>query len=302
MNYRHHFHAGNIADLFKHAIWLRLLQRMQQKPAGLLILDSHSGTGIYELRDKAGQPSTESQAGFYRLLARYEAQPESQQLQSLQPLISLWRSEHLPQTPPFDWHLYAGSAWIAAKCKRPQDRLVAAELQAEEAESLRQNLRRLAKQLAIKNISVLAENGYGVLKSQLPPPERRSLVLIDPPYEAADEFERLSDHLKLAYQRFPSGCLVLWYPLVDRPGRGRAAIERLIGDVKNFITSDLLAVEFSPEGQDQSDHLNGSGMLIVNPPWQIESELLALAKALAYGLDKPAARIISRPYSYESVL
>lgn len=255
MNYRHAFHAGNFADCMKHALLLWLLQALQRKESGFLVLDTHAGTGRYDLRGAEAERTGEWREGIGRLLAAGPGLPA--------PLADYVRLvERLG--------LYPGSPALAAAVLRPQDRLIACELHPEDQALLRRNFRGQGQ------VAVHLRDGYEAMRAFLPPPERRGLVLIDPPFEQTDEFDRLVAALREAYARFRGGVLAAWYPIKHRaPVR---AFHTAIAEagIRNVVAAELLLRE-----PVTADRLNGSGLLIVNPPWKFEEEAGPLLTALA---------------------
>ena len=285
MNYRHAFHAGSVHDLFKHLVWLHLIRRLQQKPTPFLLVDSHAGAGLYDLDGVEAQKTAEAATGIKPLL-RLPTVPRE-----LQPLLALVRAHNLAG----ECRYYPGSTLMAAQVKRESDRLVACELQPEEAEKLRTTVKELTRSHHLRHITVLGEDGLAALKSFLPPPEKRALILLDPPYERPDEYPQLAVSLALAYHRFPSGCFALWYPLKDSPATSRSAFRRFCGELQNQGLRRIIHAEFSPAATDAVERLNGSGMMIINPPWQVEAEIHGLCRSLAAALGLPAARFAVRP-------
>lgn len=257
MNYRHAFHAGNFADCFKHAVLVRLFAAMQRKPAGVFVLDTHAGIGRYDLAGDEATRTGEWRAGIARLLEH--PSPD------LADYLALARAEA---------GSYPGSPALLRAMLRPQDSLAACELHPEDHAILRRSFARDVQ------VAVHCRDGWETLGALLPPRrEKRALVLIDPPYEAPDEFARLAAGLRAGWSRFPSGVFVAWYPIKHRaPLRPfRAAIEG--GGVRDVIAAEL----FLREPLDPA-RLNGCGLLIVNPPYGFESDIEATLAALLLGL------------------
>jgi 23S rRNA (adenine2030-N6)-methyltransferase len=266
MNYRHLYHAGSFADVHKHAILTLLLGRLGEKPAPYFVLDSHAGIGRYDLASLAAQKTGEFRHGIGRLLAAERA-PDS-----AKPYLDAVR--RLNGGEGLRW--YPGSPKLAAMLTRPQDRLVLMELQTEDAGTLKHEF------ASDNRIAVHHEDGYLGLKAFLPPKERRGLVLIDPPFEATDEFGRLVEGFATAHRRWPTGIYLLWYPIKDLPPIRRFHAALQATGIRKIMLSELLI-----RTPANSETLNGSGLLLVNPPWQIETAfppLLAwLAERLAQG-------------------
>lgn len=267
MNYRHAYHAGGIADLLKHAILMLLIERLKVKEKPWFLLDTHAGIGLYDLAGEEALKTGEAQPGIGRLA---EAQSPGRVLSSYLDVVRRFNPEPAIR-------FYPGSPAIAASLKRPEDRLVLCELHPDDYQTLRTALPRTP------NLSFHHCDGYAALKAFLPPPERRGLVLIDPPYEDREEFRHLIEGMTLAWKRWPTGQYALWYPIKDR-----AQIDRFHAELGVF--GKVLAVEFLPEAVDEPEKLNGSGLILINPPWQIELDIAALLNGLKLALDCPAAR------------
>lgn len=256
MNYRHQFHAGNFADVFKHALLLDIFRHLQRKERGILYLDTHAGRGLYDLtrasRGDTLERKPEHPEGWGRVsaalglegaLADYVAEVRGHQADRGGSLI------------------YPGSPLLIKRCAREQDRLHLCERHPEEARSLKRLLGRA------RRVSVHETDGYGSVAAALPPPEKRALVLIDPPYEATNEFEAVEASLAEALRRLPAACCVVWYPLSRRAGAGEF-LQRL-GDAKLAPT---LVAELSICGPEVGPAMWGSGLAILNPPFGIDRE------------------------------
>lgn len=252
MNYRHAFHAGNFADVHKHVILLALLQRMAAKPAPYLYIDTHAGRGLYSLSGGEAQRTGEWMHGIERV----------RQLRPSHPVIR----QYLQITAPFlEESKYPGSPLIALHLLREDDRAVLVEQQDPEAQVLRASLTRT------RYVSVQAGDGYAALKAHLPPKEKRCLVLIDPPFEDAREFELLQSAVTTAMARWPQAVIAVWYPI-----KAGLSIARWFNALQTAGLRKLLACELAVRDRTIATGLNGSGVLIANPPWQIEEELKAL--------------------------
>lgn len=249
MNYRHAFHAGNFADVHKHVILTALLERLTEKSAPLLYLDTHAGRGLYDFKSIEAARGREWQMGVSRV---GEAPLQHPLLRRYRELIAPWLAAAQ----------YPGSPLIALQLLRPDDRVVLVEKQSEEARLLRSHLTRT------RYVSVLNEDGYVALKAQLPPKEKRALVLIDPPYEEAQEFAQLERAMTLALSRWPQTVLAVWYPI-----KAGAATERWFRALEAAGLRKLLKCELAIRPRDSAIGLNGSGVLVANPPYQVESAL-----------------------------
>ena len=259
MKYRHSFHAGNFADVHKHIALLALLRALKRKDKGFLYLDTHAGRASYDL---SGVPA-EAAAGVGRFL---EAQHEAPELREYAALIAELRVRAARR------HLYPGSPLIAAAELRAQDRAVFIELQGAEVQALEQSLSSLADtRRAELPVRVERGDGFQRLKAFLPPPERRGLTFIDPPYEEGhQDFREVTAALVEATRRFPTGVLVAWYPIKDERTLGPWQMECLRAlRAALALPPAVLASELWLYPRDSRVALNGSGLLIVNPPWLI---------------------------------
>jgi 23S rRNA (adenine2030-N6)-methyltransferase len=271
MNYRHAFHAGNFADVHKHSILVRVLLHLRLKPAGFRMIDTHAGSGRYDLGGPEAARSGEWHQGIERLwrASQSRAVPEL-----LQPYLDTVAALN----PGGELRHYPGSPLIAKSLLRAQDRLIACELEPGSATALAAALRgdRRAKALTI--------DGWMAATAYVPPPERRGLVLIDPPFEAADDFTQLSNVLAAAHRKWPSGIYLLWYPIKDRQAPDALA-RRLRGlPVPSALRSELTLGPARAEGG-----LVGSGLVVVNPPFGLQQDLGALMRALCRLLSPEAA-------------
>jgi len=276
MNYRHAFHAGNYGDVFKHTLLVQLLRALQRKEKGILYLDTHAGRGAYDLRAKTGPAgrAPEWPAGIGRLWNAAGLPPP------LADYVALVRAfnETAGGTgagPRF----YPGSPWLAALVRRPQDRLQFWERQPGEAKSLR---RRFA---GMRRLTVESGDGYAALKSALPPPERRALVLIDPPFEAADEFDAILAALRHGLERFAGGVYAIWYPVTER-----TRVARFFAGLHALHPPPALTAELAVTAAPQV-RMKACGLLVLNPPWRFADEVRSVLPALAasLGLDSGAA-------------
>lgn len=267
MNYRHAFHAGSFADVFKHMILVRLLKALARKDKGFAYIETHAGAGRYDLHASAACRAGEYRDGIGRLWSEPVQHGTEEYLAAVH---ALNRSEELR------W--YPGSPRIARSLLRPQDRLRLAERAPDECARLR------AEFAGDPQTSVHCANGYAALKAWLPPPERRGLVLIDPPYERDDEWDLLRDALVFAAARWPQGVYAAWYPL--KPGAPPARFKSALaaGGLR-----ELLIAELTVWPADTPFRLNGCGMLILNPPWRLDAELRRLLDPLASRLRQGPA-------------
>jgi len=279
MKYRHSFHAGNFADVHKHIALLALLRALKKKDKGFLFLETHAGRGSYDLSGG----SAEAAGGVGRFL---QAQHAAAELCEYAALIEEFRAAMGPQ-------LYPGSPLIAARELRAQDRAVLIELQGAEAHALEEALAALAalaaRQGRKRNERVERGDGFARLRAFLPPPERRGLTFLDPPYEETrQDFTQLTAAVADAARRFPTGVLVLWYPIKEertiRPWHAECL--RALHEA-TALQLPVLASELWLYPRDSRVALNGSGLLIVNPPWltleRMQAWLPELQASLAVG-------------------
>jgi 23S rRNA (adenine2030-N6)-methyltransferase len=263
MNYRHAFHAGGFVDVVKHLILMRLVEYLKLKPAAFRVIDTHAGIGRYDLTSEEAQRSPEWREGIARLLER-ELPADAAAL--ARPYLDVVRGEN----PDGALKAYPGSPLLVRKLLRSQDRLFAMELHPEDAKALS------ALFAGDVQTRVIALDGWLALGSQLPPKEKRGLVLIDPPFEEEDEFERLVAGLAKAHKRFPQGVYALWYPLKDQKER-----DGFIGALKETGIPKMQRAELMVRTPAHPPRLFGTGMIIVNPPFTLEGELKTLLPALA---------------------
>jgi 23S rRNA (adenine2030-N6)-methyltransferase len=265
MNYRHAFHAGNFADVVKHAVLARIVVHLKEKPAAFRVIDTHAGAGLYDLAGPEASRTAEWREGIGRLVA-----------QDLAPAARLLLAPYLEAVAAFNgggglFKLYPGSPALMLHWLRPHDRLIACEREPNAARALAALLRR------DKRAKALAIDGYTALNAYVPPKERRGLVLIDPPFEQADEFVSLAQGLAGAQRKWPTGIYALWYPIKDtRESEGFARRLARLGIPRMLRAEFLLPA--------RGERLRGSGLILVNPPWTLEAELAVLLPALAAAL------------------
>ncbi len=260
MNYRHAYHAGNAADVLKHAVLCRVLQSLRLKPKPFHVLDSHAGRGRYDLAGAEADKTGEWRRGIGALFDRVPA-PDS-----LAPYLDAVRAANPDGRP----RVYPGSPALAAAALRDGDRLTLVEAHPEEHGIVKALFR------GDRRVAVHARDGYEALKGLLPPAERRGLVLIDPPYERTDERVALVRGLEVGRARFPAGCFLLWYPV-----KADAERDRLLGDLASLGLTETLILEHRFEKTMVPDGaLAGSGMAVVNPPYSAIAGLEALARDL----------------------
>jgi 23S rRNA (adenine2030-N6)-methyltransferase len=264
MNYRHAFHAGNFADLAKHAALALLVQRLAEKPKGFCVLDTHAGLGEYDLLADAAARTGEWRHGIGRIFARSDAPA------ALMPYLGAVRE--LNPNGILRW--YPGSPRLAKSLLRGQDRLIACELHDQDAATLRRTF------AAERQIEIRHEDGYQALASLWPPRERRGLALIDPPFERTDEFSVLEQAMRHAHRRFATGMLAAWYPI-----KGRAPVDAFLQSMGDGRIRRVAVAEFMRSPPDDPKRLNGCGLLLVNAPWQFEEKLREAWSWCADALD-----------------
>lgn len=273
MQYRHAFHAGNFADVHKHVGLLALLAALSRKDKPFLYLDTHAGSGLYDLHGEEARRGNEAALGVERLL---QSQGDASHPALVAYLDSLRRLRSVLGN-----HQYPGSPLLAAAALRPVDRGLCIEAQPQEARRLQRAIDSLGE-LCPAPVRAQAGDGYERLVALLPPPERRALVLIDPPYEAADEFMRLATVLPEALRRFATGVYCVWFP-VKRERDTALWLARL----GRAIEQPTLALQLWLKPRDQAAGLNGSGLVIVNPPFQFAEQAAQWQEQLRQALGAP---------------
>jgi 23S rRNA (adenine2030-N6)-methyltransferase len=253
LSYRHAFHAGNFADVLKHSVLTLILEYMIRKDKGFYYIDSHSGAGMYQLSDEYAQKTGEYKDGIAKLIENNDL-PEA-----LQPYINLVKNLNQKTT---ELTLYPGSPGIARQFTRRQDSVHLFELHPADIEHLKAYSQRWNKS------HVKQSDGYQGVLGLVPPPNRRGLVLIDPPYELKEDYLKAVRTLVSAYKKFATGTYILWYPVVKR---------ELVEQMQNaFIKSNvrnLMQVEYCQHTDTEEYGMTGTGLFIVNPPWQLASQL-----------------------------
>ena len=273
MNYRHAYHAGNFADVVKHAVLARLLVHLCSKPAPYRVIDTHAGAGSYDLAGPEATRSQEWHGGIGRL---YGA--------SLEPALGSLLAPYLAVVAAHNssgrLRTYPGSPALAQAFLRSQDRLLACELEPHAAASLKRSLNH------DRRVKAVAIDGWTALNAYVPPPERRGLVLVDPPYEDAGDF--LNQAIEQAHRKWASGIYLLWYPI-----KGRREPDALARRLRRSGINKILRAELNLRAADPT-HLTGCGLMLVNPPWRLDEELRQLLPGLApilAGGDGGSARI-----------
>ncbi|EJL85497.1 protein involved in catabolism of external DNA [Herbaspirillum sp. CF444] len=268
LSYRHAFHAGNHADVLKHMVTIQLLRYLGQKETPYMVIDTHAGAGVYALDGNYASKNAEYETGIAPLWDRTDL-PEA-----LADYVQLVKDLN----PSGKMRYYPGSPYCANQVMREQDRLRLFELHPTESKVLADNFRKLdahaaeqGKRPSGRGKRVLVERGDGflALKALLPPPSRRALVLIDPPYEDKRDYQRVKESLQDALVRFPTGSYAVWYPVLQRIESKQFSdrLKRL--GAKSWLNVTLSICSPSPDGFG----LHTSGMFLLNPPWTLEATL-----------------------------
>lgn len=274
MNYRHAFHAGNFADVLKHAVACRIAAHMTAKAKPLLVLDTHAGAGAYDLSGPQAARTGEASQGIGRLL---DLDPVPR---LLEPYLA--RVRRLGRAEGTTLPLYPGSPWLLADALRAGDRLVACELQEEAGGDLVHLLAHTVDSPA--TLKARGDDGWAALTSFLPPPERRALVLVDPPYESAEDYPRLADRFLKAHRRFATGVFVLWYPI-----KQQTRVDALHATLKEKGPGSLLIAELGLYPGYSDSRLNGCGLIVANPPHTLADDLGEALPLLAARLARVGA-------------
>jgi 23S rRNA (adenine2030-N6)-methyltransferase len=270
MNYRHAYHAGNFADVMKHAVLCRVLTHLHGKPGAFRVIDTHAGAGVYDLGGVEAGKTLEWQDGIGRLMQADLEEPA-------RALLAPYLDAVAARNRPGELTVYPGSPAIVQSLLRPQDRLVACELEPGAAAALSRTLR---GDLRAKAVAI---DGWTALNAYVPPKERRGLVLIDPPFEQGEEFSRLAQSIAAAHRKWATGHYLLWYPIKE--GNDVSAFVRKLA--RSGIAK-MLRVELIVASAAAGAGLRGSGLIVVNPPWTLHDEIEAMLPALARILSRGA--------------
>lgn len=272
LSYRHAFHAGNHADVLKHFLLVQLSHYLGQKDTPYWIIDTHAGAGLYELDTGYATRLKEYEDGIGKLWTRQDVPA------ALAAYVDLVRACNPEATRSLaTLRFYPGSPWLALQTLRPQDRLRLYELHSSDSRILQDNFKDQGRR-----VSIATSSGYAALKALLPPPTRRALVLIDPPYETRDDYTNVIHALNEGLTRFPTGTYAIWYPQLARPESRQLPdkIKRL--PVKNWLHVALTVHTPSPDGFG----MHGSGMFIINPPWTLQKTLESIMPYLVQVLGQ----------------
>lgn len=269
MNYRHGFHAGNFADILKHVMLMRILTHLNAKDKPYRVIDTHAGAGRYDLGSDEALRTHEWRDGVARL-------DQAPLAPAVEELLAPWRKAVAAARALYGADAYPGSPWLCRQAMRADDRLIAAELHDN-------TYRKLVQAIGTDTrCKALAIDGWVALGANVPPKERRGLVLIDPPFEEKDEFATLASAFIAAWQKWPTGTYALWYPIKDRQ-----AVDGLVTTISEAGIGRLLRLEIDVDRPEAAGGLGATGLLVVNPPWLLaqEAEILlpALCERLAQG-------------------
>ncbi len=269
LSYRHAFHAGNHADVLKHFLLIQLSRYLGQKDKPFWIIDTHAGAGLYELESGYATQLKEYEGGIGKLWTR----------QDLPAALADYVDRVRACNPDNTLRFYPGSPWLALQTLRPQDRLRLFELHSSDSKILQDNFKDHARQ-----VSVTTSNGFDALKALLPPPPRRALVLIDPPYETRDDYSNVVSALKEGLSRFATGIYAIWYPQLARQEAQQLPDKLKRLPIKNWLHVTLTVHTPSPDGFG----MHGSGMFIINPPWTLRKTLQDIMPYLVRVLGEDA--------------
>lgn len=252
LSYRHSFHAGNHADVLKHIVQSLILNALQQKETPLVYHDTHSGVGRYDLTHEWSEKTGEYKQGIGQLWQQTDTPTEIDSY--LDAVKALNQGEEL--------RYYPGSPRIARAHLRAQDRMVLSELHPSDYPLLEQEFAR------DRQVAIYKQDGFARLKASLPPKERRGLVLIDPPYELAKEYRDVVQAIAQSHKRWSTGIYAIWYPVVNR-----CDIEDMLDGLANLGIRKILQIELGVAPDTNQRGMTASGMIVINPPWKLESEM-----------------------------
>ena len=274
MNYRHAFHAGNHADVLKHIVLLALLDALKKKDAPFFVLDTHAGRGRYLLAATESRKTGEADAGIVKLMGEAK----------MPDVVERYLRAVEANNPVGALIAYPGSPLLVAQALREQDRLAACELQPEEAAALKELFAHDAR------VAVHARDGYGAIKAMLPPKPgnakfARGLVLIDPPYEVQDnEYPQIISSVREAMERWPQATYAIWYPI-----KLRRSLQPFFRKAAALPGKSVMLAELQVRADDSPLRLNGSGMVIINPPWKFDQQLAPALPVLKKALGEASA-------------
>lgn len=271
MNYRHIYHAGNFADVVKHVVLTRIVEYLKRKDKAFRVIDTHAGIGLYDLSSERAQKTGEWRGGIGRIL-------EGSLPAEVEALAAPYLEAVRAANPDGGVRHYPGSPTIVRHLLRPRDRLTAMELHPEDAASL--------KELFAGDVQtrVIELDGWLALGAQLPPKEKRGLVLIDPPFEEPGEFDRIVQGLAKAHSRWPGGVYAVWYPIKDS-----RAVERFREALRNSGIARITDFTVMLRKPSHEARLDGCGMLVINPPFALAAEMRSILPILSDRLGEGRA-------------
>ncbi len=262
MNYRHAYHAGNHADVLKHAVLARLIEHMKKKDKPFRIIDAHAGVGIYDLAGTEAGKTGEWEGGIGKLAEPFAADIEA--------LLAPYRAVIAALNPQGGLRFYPGSPELSLRLMRGSDRLIANELHPLDAVALERQY------IHDPRADVTSMDAETCLKAKLPPPERRGMILVDPPYEVKNEAEKTVRMIAHGLRRFAQGVFMVWYPL-----KADQTAETVLTGLAGLGVPATLRIELRVREAFTAGGLAGSGLAIINCPWKLDEELAALVPALA---------------------
>lgn len=263
MNYRHIYHAGDFADVFKHIVIIMLLQSLLQKAKPFVYIDTHAGIGCYDLQQSEAQKTKAYETGISQII-KYSKEINSNIIDTYLNIIKKYNTNYpLLQN-------YPGSPAIAQALLRSEDQIILSELQRQDCHTLKQFFWKDHR------ASVHCMDGYEAVKAFVPPTPNRGLILIDPPYENVNEYENIISALKIINKRWVNGIVAIWYPVTSEIDKR----QKLIMQLKNLAFKNILQTELNILSEDSPMGLNGSGMIVINPPWQFGENLTKLLPEL----------------------
>jgi 23S rRNA (adenine2030-N6)-methyltransferase len=272
MNYRHAFHAGNFADVVKHIVIARILTHLREKTTPFRVIDTHAGEGIYDLSGEEAGRTGEWRDGIGRLI---DAPLPAETAGLAAPYLAAVRACNRPD----ELRYYPGSPVLTRHLLRPQDRLIACELEPHAAAALSRNLR------GSPVAKVMGVDGWIALNAYVPPRERRGLVIVDPPFEQPDDLDRLADGVSAAWLKWPTGIYLMWHPLKDR-----SEVDRFVRKLRRTGMEKCIRFEFAVASPRPDGGLQACGLVVVNPPWRLASEIRAFAPVLVDVLGRDGGR------------
>lgn len=290
LSYRHAFHAGNHADILKHATLTLALESLQKKDKPYTLVDTHAGAGLYVLDDERAEKTGETEEGIVRLLQTAGVESSSAGTHE----AGLWKADVPSSLKPYlalcrgyaaDGK-YPGSPEIMARHLRPQDKLMLIELHNTEIDVLRVNMK---KSIHDGRMGIHHRNAFEAVDALLPPEPRRGLLLMDPSYEVDSDWTNAADALVKTHRRWPVGVLCLWYPLLKHRESEIALLKAALREAAAATPSSFLCAELLVDSPEREAGLYGSGMMMINPPWHLDEQLKEMLPYLARVLTEDSA-------------